>query len=256
MPSSCSELYGWLYNGSRVTTYCIWIGGTSTSWNTNGNWIKSTGSGYPTASKPSSTYNVFIPSGSSNQPAIAAATVASALDLTINSGATLTNNATNASAGYLDIYGNFTNNGTHNHVGDAYVYMKGTTKILGGTGTFTTTEIDLFLGSSTTLSSNLTLLTLLLGNSAATTLNLSYYYITISGDFWQEGTINFNTGTMEVQGLVVNGVAAWWNCNTGLFYENLGFSGTWMTGYTFYDLKINCPGFTYSLQVQLMLQEI
>ncbi len=211
-----------------------WDGSSSTNWATGTNW---SGDAVPTSSD-----NVTI-ADVANDPTISAATSAYALNLTIDNGAILTNATT---TGILDIYGSFTNNGTFNHSGTAYTYLNGVGKTLGGTGVFTTTGIYLWSGSTTTLSSNVTIGDLKIYNSAATSFSLSSYYYTATVYFEQQGTLNFNSGTLEARCVITNPNSARWNSGTGLFYENIAFSGTWATGYTFYDLKVSCSGYTYS----------
>ncbi len=99
---------GTCYNTTQLTGNSAtldqetWLGVTSTDWNTGSNWS----SGYV----PYSTTNVTIPSGTSYAPTIAASEYAVCKNLTINSSATLTENAPGAY--YFAIYGNITCNGT------------------------------------------------------------------------------------------------------------------------------------------------
>lgn len=94
--SSCS------WNSSAVLITVMssggWTGASSSDWNTNSNWCNNT--------RPSSTIDAIIPVVSSNRyPNIGSA--ASALNLTINSGASVT-----ISSNTLSVYGNFTLQGT------------------------------------------------------------------------------------------------------------------------------------------------
>ena len=229
--------------GFCVTT---WDGSSSTSWSTAANW--------DTGVVPTSATDVVISSTPVNQPTISAATNANSRNLTIDNGATLTNAAT---TGALNIYGNFTNNGTFNHTGNASqpTYMNGANKTLGGTGTFTTTYIDFVCLSSTTLSSDVTIkqayLNYCAGAVTTSTLNLSTFHLTMTGDFYQVGNLNLNSGIFEMRGIVYNGVVSRWNSGTGLFYENLTSGGpfNWQAtgGYTFYDYTVNCPGQSYKI---------
>jgi hypothetical protein len=79
-----------------------WIGVTSIDWNIGSNWS----SGYV----PTSATNVTIPSGTPFAPTISASANAVCKNLTINSSATLTENA--PSIYYFAIYGNIICNGT------------------------------------------------------------------------------------------------------------------------------------------------
>ncbi|MES2891559.1 MAG: T9SS type A sorting domain-containing protein [Bacteroidota bacterium] len=72
-----------------------WTGNSSTAWNTAGNWS----AGVPTAST-----NITVPGGRTNYPIIT--TAVSGLNVTINSGATIT-----VTGGVLSIYGVTTNSG-------------------------------------------------------------------------------------------------------------------------------------------------
>ena len=80
-----------------------WLG-INTNWNDASNWC----GGIPTSSK-----NVLIPSTVTNYPVINANTNAICLDMTVNSGATLTIN----NSGILTAIGNFNNNGSLNNNG-------------------------------------------------------------------------------------------------------------------------------------------
>jgi hypothetical protein len=85
-----------------VTAVGTWTGATSTDWNTASNWC----GGVPTSST-----NVVIPSAPTNQPTISSASPAAiANNITISSGAILTN----ASGGLLEVNGSVSNNGAFN----------------------------------------------------------------------------------------------------------------------------------------------
>ncbi|MDO7846549.1 T9SS type A sorting domain-containing protein [Hymenobacter sp. M29] len=88
-------------NGSNLTigalTYA-WTGGVSTDWFNGANWS--------CGQVPTATSVVTIPGGASFYPVITGSTAALALNLTIASGATFTNN------GIFNLYGNVTVNGT------------------------------------------------------------------------------------------------------------------------------------------------
>jgi hypothetical protein len=80
-----------------------WVGSTSSAWSTGGNWCG--------GSVPTSSTNVTIPAGATNMPVISSSV--SVKNITINASATLVN----ASAGTLNIYGNYVNNGTYTDFG-------------------------------------------------------------------------------------------------------------------------------------------
>ncbi|MBC7487715.1 MAG: fibronectin type III domain-containing protein, partial [Cytophagaceae bacterium] len=79
------------------TAVGLWVGGTSTDWNTPTNWC--------TFALPGTITDVIVPTAS-NMPVISG--TANARALTINATAVLIK----ASTGIINIYGNFTNNGT------------------------------------------------------------------------------------------------------------------------------------------------
>jgi hypothetical protein len=91
-----------LTGSSATLNQETWIGVTSIDWNIGSNWS----SGYV----PTSATNVTIPSGTPFAPTISASANAVCKNLTINSSATLTENA--PSIYYFAIYGNIICNGT------------------------------------------------------------------------------------------------------------------------------------------------
>jgi hypothetical protein len=95
-----------------------WTGAVSTDWNTAGNWSNN--------AVPTSTTDATIPKVA-NQPVIGA--TASARNITIGSGATVTNNST------LNVYGNWKNSGSF-AAGTGTVTLNGTTDTLTGYNTF------------------------------------------------------------------------------------------------------------------------
>lgn len=200
--SSCQSLtsdYTVAYTTfGEIENYCFWMGVTDTDWADGNNWYRRAAAGYPSRSVPTSAYNVTIPSGSSNQPNISSTTIADCDNLTINAGATLTNAATALGLGDLDIYGNFTNNGTFNHSGDVYTDMKSTGN-LSGTGTFTTTGIYIF-DETVTLTSSITIQDLKIYNDGVTFLNLGSNTLTVTNYLDQSGTLNLGTGTLSYSG--------------------------------------------------------
>jgi hypothetical protein len=86
-----------------------WLGTVSTDWNTASNWC---------GNVPTTTSDVLIPSGTPYMPSVTG--TSEARNVTINSGATVTV----AAGGRLDIYGNFTNNGTLN-AGSGIIAFRG-----------------------------------------------------------------------------------------------------------------------------------
>jgi len=92
-------------------TTSSWTGTTNTAWATTTNWS--------CGSIPTSTTDVIIPSGVTNKPVISSSI--NVKNLTINASAKLIT----TSAGTLNLYGNFINNGTY--------YDAGTTAFVGST---------------------------------------------------------------------------------------------------------------------------
>lgn len=93
-----------------------WTGATDTKWCSPCNWDKSI--------VPAQTENVIVPGLLGNYPQLntaAACATATANNLTLNTGSSITIQT----GGVLDVYGNFTNNGTYTHTGGDVV-LKGT----------------------------------------------------------------------------------------------------------------------------------
>jgi len=110
-----------------------WSGAVSTAWNNAGNWC---------GGVPGTGTDVAIPSGVANYPTLDVA--ANVKDITIESGATL-----NASSYTLNVYGDWTNNGTFN-AGTGTVTFKHATDdqdVDNGSSTFNNFTIDKAAGS-------------------------------------------------------------------------------------------------------------
>ncbi|MER3499680.1 MAG: hypothetical protein C4308_14155, partial [Chitinophagaceae bacterium] len=100
-PAGCTNMGTAILTVNQSGT---WLGTTSSNWFDASNWC---------GGVPTSTTNVVIASGATNMPVISDATTngaASANNITINSGASLTVNNT-GNAGTLNLYGNLTNSG-------------------------------------------------------------------------------------------------------------------------------------------------
>gem|GEM_PF-1427148 len=108
----------------------IWVGGTSTDWNTGSNWSD--------GNIPDETVDVIIPDVSTNDPIIGA--TANCKNITINSDAFLTINASQT----LNIYGDFTNNGTYSANGTT-AFKNAGTQTISGNVTFADMYIELQL---------------------------------------------------------------------------------------------------------------
>jgi len=91
-----------------------WIGTYSTDWNNTANWS--------VGIIPDATINAIIPAGTPYQPTIGNSVYAYCKNLTIESGATITQNGTS----YFYVYGNFDSDyGTFTQSGAAYLYFDG-----------------------------------------------------------------------------------------------------------------------------------
>jgi hypothetical protein len=124
-----------LTGSSATLNQETWIGVTSIDWNVGSNWS----SGYV----PTSATNVTIPSGTTYAPTISASANAVCKNLTINSSATLTENAPGVY--YFAIYGNITCNGTF--ISNNFVELNGGLvsdyATISGSGDFSSLSIDL-----------------------------------------------------------------------------------------------------------------
>jgi len=206
-----------------------WVGGTSIAWSTASNWS----SNYV----PLATTNVTIPSGTTYAPTISASTLAPCKNLTINSGATLTN-ATTSAGGVLSIYGDLLNNGTLNHSGTIFTYMYTTSTTIGGTGVFTTFPVLIYGSINVTLSNNISIQEVSIASGS--TLSLNTYTLIVTDFLTQTGTLSLGSGIVEYRGTVANHTFtdAKLTEGTGTFYYNgVTNSQTIKTG-TYYNLKI------------------
>lgn len=103
-----------------------WLGGSSSDWATPGNWNP--------AAVPTSATDVIIPSGTSFDCSITAASECH--DITINSGANVSISNT------LTVYGNWTNNGTVNPGGSTIVFAGTENATVSGTSVSSITVLD------------------------------------------------------------------------------------------------------------------
>jgi len=206
-----------------------WEGDVSADWDTPGNWSGNF--------VPLSTSNVIIPSGTPYTCAIGSSSYANCNDLTINTGATI---IIGTEISGLAIYGNLTNNGTIDHTGLKYIYLEGANKTWGGNGTYLDCGIYIYSAATIMLTNNTSIDYLEMYSSAATTLSIQNYYLTIGKKFIQSGTVNMSSGTIEYRG---NSASHTFNNGrlneqTGVFYYNgITNSQTIKTG-DYYDLKI------------------
>jgi len=214
-----------------------WTGGTSTDWDTASNW---SGSAVPTAAN-----NVTIPTGTTYAPAISASATAICNDLIIDAGATLTIGNTSAGSGSFDINADLTNNGNIYHTSDLNTNLNGANNTIGGTGDFAYSNeyvsISITDGANYTLANNITLINQLRLSTGAT-FNLSSYTVSINTLTFDDGTLNLNTGVLEI-GSSIDYTAGTFNANTSTVYFNSGDAVWTDYGYTAGNQTIN--SFTY-----------
>ncbi len=158
-----------------------WTGNVDTDWANVGNWCS--------ASVPTSTTDVVIPSSAINMPSITGS--ATCKNLTINSGATITTTIT----GTLNIAGTFTNSGTANN--------NGTTNFNGTSGTQSFSGITSFYNMTVANSTSVLLPVGITVNNnliiAAGVLNANNFNITVKGNWTNNvSTSAFTGGTATV----------------------------------------------------------
>jgi hypothetical protein len=230
----------------RVYTFtpCVsstWLGGTSTVWTNAANW---------SCCVPSKVTNVTIPSGTTNSPVIGPAMVARCRDLTINTGGLLEIGNLDASGGSFVISGDVWNEGSIYHTSDLNTNLAGTANTFGGTGEFDYNNefvsFNIVTGANYTLSSNITLLSQLRISSGAS-LSLDSYTLGIYNFTFEDGTINLNTGVLQIGGFI-DYTTGTFNMNTGTVYFNSG-DAVWVDGgfaaanqtinsFTYYNLSV------------------
>ncbi len=223
--------------GSSSCNTGLWIGGTSTNWNTGSNWCGGT---VPTAAT-----NVVILSGGSNQPSIGAAAFCN--DITIGAGATLTITGSYT----LTVSGNWTNNGGTLTPNTSTITFNGTTQAIGGTGATAFYNLTTSGSTSVTTGANLTINNLSIGDGTAFTA--TNYTLTVNG------TTTIGSGTsgsliiaatataLQFTGLVTVNAGGTWN-NSGGDAVNLrgGIinNGTFTAGAGVYTFSTNAQALT------------
>ena len=113
-----------------------WSGAVSNDWNNASNWC----GGIPTAIT-----SVLIPSAATRQPTIGSAAICDGI--TIQSGATLTISGSNT----LNVYGDWTNNGTFTANSSTVTFLDPVGQIISGSSTTTFNNLTITLGGVVTL---------------------------------------------------------------------------------------------------------
>ncbi|MFD2720486.1 Ig-like domain-containing protein [Hymenobacter monticola] len=188
-------------------TAVIWNGSLSTDWYTAGNWTPNV--------VPTISLDATVPNNAPNQPAIGAST-AFARNLTLNSGATLTQ-----TGGTLDLRANLTNNGSFNATGGTVVL--GTTAQTNGPNLLGSSRVRFW---NLTVNSNGVLLSTSVGAAVQRLLTLNGAFVTQGNDFVLEsnaagtalvvnnGSAGFVFGTATVQRYIAP------DLNPGLGYRH------------------------------------
>ncbi|MGI4867601.1 MAG: putative Ig domain-containing protein [Janthinobacterium lividum] len=208
------------YSGSLSYTVAIadptnvtWNGTISTDWFTAGNWTP--------AVVPTATINALIPAGTAFSPFIGS-TTATALGLTLNSGATL-----NMSGGTLDVRANLTSNGTFLPTGGTVVL--GTTAQSNGPNILGSSRVRFW---NLTVNANGVQLSTSAGASVRRLLTLNGAFVTQANDFVLESDA---TGTA----LVVNSNSAGFVSGSATVQRYIDASGnTGTSGYRHYSSPV------------------
>ncbi|MBI4947334.1 MAG: right-handed parallel beta-helix repeat-containing protein [Bacteroidetes bacterium] len=183
--------FAWSSNAGADTTwgssgsFATWSGAVSTVWSNASNWC---------GSVPTSAIDVNIPGGAPRYPTLTAD--ATVKNLTIETGGSLT-----CGAQTVNIYGNFTNNGTFT-AGTGTVNFTGTatpqTVNNGASGSFNNFTVNKTSGSVVLQTNNADIngnLTITAGTLDANNLN-----ITVAGNWTNNATFTAGTGTVTFDG--------------------------------------------------------
>lgn len=226
-------------SANKSIALTTWVGGTSSAWATSSNWS-------PATVPDGSTVDVTIPSGTTYAPLITSDI--SVRDITIASGVTVTSNT--GGVKYFRIYGNVICDGTIDILGQQVIFY-GINKTISGTGQFTSSAgggspIDYFYFTTSSiysLASNFNIDKFYQVSTA--TFSLSSYTLIVLDIFYQPGTFNQNTGTLQLEygNAMVYMTDATFNEGTGTTYFAIGSNtpaaAQWLTGpFTLYDVKI------------------
>jgi hypothetical protein len=173
---------------SAPVTAVAWNGNTSTDWYLAANWTPKV--------VPNTSLDATIPAGRPNMPAIGANT-ASALNLTLNAGATLA-----MTGGTLDVRGNLTNNGSFQPTGGTVVL--GTTFQSNGPNLLGSSSVRFW---DLTVNSNGVLLSTSAGASVQRLLTLNGAFVTQGNTFTLESNATSTALVVNNSGGFVFGTA-------------------------------------------------
>lgn len=178
----------------------LWSGNTSTAWGTAANWYQYNGSAFSTsATVPTSTNRVFILPSSTANTCISASNIAtvsaagSSSNLFIGANATMIISASQT----LEVYGNWTNNGTFTPNTGSTVGLRGNAaQSIGGSGTNAFVNLTVNKsGNNVTFSAPASVtgtLTMTAGNILTSSANL----LTVGSSAATPGSISWTSGTV------------------------------------------------------------
>ncbi len=231
----------------QATDSSNWTGAVSTAWTTAGNWS--------TGSVPNNATKILIPALAVRMPTVAANAGATAHNITIQAGATLTVATDSAQGGNFTVTGSLTCNGTLAHSGTTPIRLTGAGKTIRGNFAVGANDAawQLMDGASYTLTGNFTTYQLSIGAGASLALNghtLSVYALQ------QSGSLSIGYGTLEVAGNNNVFTASGFNAGLGTVHFNSG-GGSWVAkpkvnqtvpSLAYYDLQVRVNnGFTATL---------
>ena len=173
----------------------VWDGDIDTDWDNAANWSRGV--------VPTEDESVIIPSGTPFAPTIDATTNAQCAHLRINSGATLTCAAIDASGGRFEIGGGIDVDGTLNHTGDRFIGLKESViwydegLFIDGDGDMTTCYYK--LTGNYDLAKDIAMKTMYTGTSNHN-IDLAGHTLTLTGDLHIDGSFTHSNGTVIMSG--------------------------------------------------------
>jgi hypothetical protein len=225
-------------SGTRTVSYFKWDGSTSTDWTVGSNWS--------TNSVPTSSDNVIIPSGPTNQPHLYDGDVGECNSLIVESGATMTVDNTGA----FDVYGDISNEGTL-MVTNYEIWLYGSDNYIEGSGVYTNFRAQIKGSSTYTLRHNISCDRIRVEETGGI-LNIGDYTLECSGDYndnpnsgsSSSATTNIGNGVLSVVGTVtLDGTL---NAGTGTVFYN-GSNSQTIINKTYYNLKVKVSTGTRTL---------